>query len=143
MSIKDKIPMIAVSTIFLGGIAVIVSNALSGSNSGLPMDLKVPTLSSEAKLGETVFSENCSACHGKNAAGSDQGPPLVHITYNPGHHADGAFYSAAKSGVRQHHWRFGNMPAQPNVTPSDIKMIVTYVRELQRANGIFYKPHNM
>lgn len=143
MSIKDKIPMIAVSTVFLGGIALIVSNALSGSNSGLPIDVKVPTLSAEAKLGETVFSENCSACHGTNAAGSDQGPPLVHSTYNPGHHADGAFYMATKSGVRQHHWRFGNMPAQPSVSQSDVKKIVAYVRELQRANKIFYKPHNM
>ncbi len=143
MSLKEKIPMIAVSTVLLGGVAVIVSNALSGPKSGLPIEVEVPILSPEAKLGEAVFSENCLVCHGLNAAGSDHGPPLVYNTYNPGHHADGAFYMAARSGVRQHHWKFGNMPAQPNVTPTDVKKIVTYVRELQRANGIFYKPHNM
>ena len=143
MSIKDKIPMIAVAAVFLGGIAVMISNAASGPNSGLAIDVKVPVLSSNAKSGEAVYSENCAACHGQNAGGSDQGPPLVYDTYNPGHHADGAFYMAVKSGVRQHHWKFGNMPAQPNVSKAETKLILTYVRELQRANGIFYKPHRM
>ena len=40
-------------------------------------------------------------------------------------------------GVRAHHWKFGNMPAIENLTRSDVTAIVAYVRELQRANGIF------
>jgi mono/diheme cytochrome c family protein len=98
-------------------------------------------LSAAASLGKVAFNDNCAQCHGVNAAGTDQGPPLVHDYYNPGHHADGAFFVAVANGVRQHHWRFGNMPPQPRVTQDQTRMIVAYVRELQEANGIFYKPH--
>jgi mono/diheme cytochrome c family protein len=98
-------------------------------------------LSAAASLGKVAFDDNCAQCHGVNAAGTDQGPPLVHDYYNPGHHADGAFFVAVANGVRQHHWRFGNMPPQPRVTQDQTRMIVAYVRELQEANGIFYKPH--
>ncbi len=40
------------------------------------------------------------------------------------------------SGVRAHHWRFGPMPAQPQLTRQEIAAIIRYVRELQEANGI-------
>lgn len=33
------------------------------------------------------------------------------------------------------------MPPQPNVTRDELAAIVRYVRELQRANGITWKPH--
>ena len=97
----------------------------------------VPELSGAAKAGEALFNANCSACHGKNAAGVDgSGPPLVHRIYEPSHHGDIAFQMAAAQGVRQHHWRFGDMPKVSGVTPADVEQIIVYVRELQRANGI-------
>ena len=43
---------------------------------------------------------------------------------------------AAALGVRGHHWRFGDMPPVEGLTRTDVAMIVAYVRELQRANGI-------
>lgn len=98
-------------------------------------------LSAAASLGKKSFDENCAQCHGVNATGTEQGPPLIHEYYNPGHHADGAFYNAIMSGVRQHHWRFGNMPPQPQVTEQQTRMIIAYVREMQDANGITYRPH--
>lgn len=98
-------------------------------------------LSAAAALGKKAFDANCAQCHGANAAGTGKGPPLVHDYYNPGHHADGAFYNAVMNGVRQHHWRFGNMPPQPHVGQDKIRTIIAYVRELQEANGIVYKPH--
>lgn len=98
-------------------------------------------LSAAASLGKKAFDENCAECHGENAVGTEKGPPLVHDFYNPGHHADGAFLTAVANGVRQHHWRFGNMPPQPHVTDQETRMIIAYVRELQQANGINYKPH--
>lgn len=100
------------------------------------VSVKVPQLSKLAARGKVAFDANCAACHGINASGTDKGPPLVHEIYNAGHHADGAFYLAAKLGVRQHHWRFGNMPPQPQVTQEQVAAIVQYVRELQTANGI-------
>lgn len=105
--------------------------------------VKVPPLSDAAKSGKVAFDANCASCHGTNASGTDKGPPLVHDFYNPGHHADGAFFLAAKLGVRQHHWGFGNMPPQPRVTERQLAAIVRYVRELQIANGITYRPHRM
>jgi mono/diheme cytochrome c family protein len=94
-------------------------------------------LSANAQIGKQVFEAVCADCHGVNAAGQNGvAPPLVHITYEPGHHGDGAFLSAAKNGVTAHHWKFGNMPAVEGLTDGDVKMVVTYIRELQRANGI-------
>jgi mono/diheme cytochrome c family protein len=107
------------------------------------VSVRVPELSRVAAIGETAFDESCVGCHGARGSGSDQGPPLIHDIYNPGHHADSAFYAAAKRGVGQHHWRFGNMPAQPQVSGSQMTAIIRYVRELQRANGITYRPHRM
>ncbi len=97
----------------------------------------VPKLSQIAKLGEEDFNANCAACHGKNAAGTNSGPPLVHRIYEPNHHADISFKLAANRGVRAHHWGFGNMPPQTHVKDHEMARIVTYVRELQKANGIF------
>ncbi|MFC4670769.1 c-type cytochrome [Seohaeicola nanhaiensis] len=102
----------------------------------------MPQLSSEAQEGERYFNAVCATCHGQNGLGTDQGPPLIHDIYNPGHHADQAFMIAAMNGVRQHHWPFGNMPPQ-KVTSGEVARIITYVRELQEANGITYRPHKM
>ena len=101
-------------------------------------DLKivVPSLSPPAVQGLQIFARNCSVCHGKNAAGSRRGPPLVHKIYEPSHHSDESFQRAARNGVRAHHWPFGNMPRVQGVNREDVKKIIIYVRELQRANGI-------
>ncbi|MCB1417387.1 MAG: cytochrome c [Nitratireductor sp.] len=101
-------------------------------------DVRVPTLSAVATAGQAVFDANCAACHGDNAAGRDgAGPPLVHKIYEPNHHSDAAFFLAARQGVRSHHWPFGNMPPVAGVSDDDVALIVAYVRELQRANGVF------
>jgi len=88
-------------------------------------------------IGERVFNAKCAVCHGKNAAGQEGlAPPLVHQFYVPSHHGDGAFFNAARNGVTAHHWDFGNMPPVAAITDAEIGLIVTYVRTLQRANGI-------
>lgn len=95
------------------------------------------TLSANAQIGRAVFNAKCAACHGPDAAGQNGvAPPLVHKIYEPSHHGDEAFQRAAATGVRSHHWRFGDMPPIEGLTRGDVKMIVTYIRELQRANGI-------
>ena len=101
-------------------------------------EVTVPdSLSAEAQIGERAFDAVCAACHGDNGAGVDgSGPPLVHKIYEPSHHADMAFFMAVERGVQAHHWSFGNMPPQQGLTRADVAGIVTYVRELQRANGI-------
>ena len=105
--------------------------------------MTVPTLSPQAAAGRSAFDAQCAECHGIIGGGTNHGPPLVHDIYNPGHHADEAFRRAVRQGVVQHHWPYGNMPPQPQVTNSQIDDIVRYVRELQQANGITYRPHRM
>ncbi len=96
-----------------------------------------PTLSEVALAGEKLFNANCSACHGIGATGTGQGPPLLNRIYHPGHHPDFTFRNAVRQGVRQHHWRFGNMAPLPGVSGDDVEKIICYVREIQRAEGIF------
>jgi mono/diheme cytochrome c family protein len=90
----------------------------------------------ELAAGERLFDANCALCHGPRGSGTDQGPPLVHIIYEPNHHADVAFQMAAMQGVRAHHWRFGDMPPVPGVNAEDVEKVTAYIRWLQREAGI-------
>ena len=106
---------------------------------GTPIvSVNVPaTLSARAQLGRKTYDANCASCHGRNAAGQNGvAPPLVHVIYEPGHHGDESFQRAVAWGVRAHHWPFGDMPPVEGLTRRDVAAVVTYVRELQRANGI-------
>lgn len=95
------------------------------------------TLSPNAQIGQKAFNAICAACHGVNAAGQNGiAPPLVFKTYESGHHADEAFQRAVQYGVQAHHWNFGNMPPVKGLTRAEVQYIISYVRELQRANGI-------
>jgi mono/diheme cytochrome c family protein len=124
------LPVIAGAVAWLGGRSTVAS-------------VRVPELTRTAVRGQMAFDESCASCHGAHGSGTDLGPPLIHDFYNPGHHGDDAFYAAVEGGVRQHHWQFGNMPAQPQVSELQTKRIIRYVRELQGANGITYRKHRM
>lgn len=97
-----------------------------------------PDLMTEAATkGEALFNVHCIGCHGKNALGTESGPPLLHDYYRPGHHNDVAIYAAPLYGVEAHHWKFGNMPKIEAVTKSDVHNLIIYIRTMQRANGIY------
>jgi mono/diheme cytochrome c family protein len=144
-----------VGVVLIGGVAVvywrmtpaqddpmrpIVSTAMHGADAAAPPrpadEIVVPKLSSPAQMGKIAFDENCAACHGPKASGTENGPPLIHRIYEPSHHADFAFVRAARQGVKAHHWRFGDMAPVEGVTDKQIEWITRYVREVQRANGI-------
>ena len=97
----------------------------------------IPKFSPKAKGGARLFATNCAVCHGENATGTEQGPPLLHKIYEPGHPPDASFQRAVKQGVMSHHWRFGHMPPVLGLSRKDVAKIIAYVRELQRANGVF------
>ncbi len=139
---KFKASNIIMTALVVGaGYVLIFADMQPGSNDD--KDINIPALSPQAQKGEMIFNANCASCHGINATGTDQGPPLVHNIYNPGHHADRSFYMAVDQGTKQHHWRFGDMPAQKHVAENDVRQIIKYIRELQVANGIRYKEHRM
>ena len=140
---RPSVAAVLVIAVVAAGAVVVGWKAFAPFSSDTMIDVTMPKLSPIARAGKEAFDINCGQCHGRNAAGTDQGPPLVHDIYNPGHHGDAAFFSAAKRGVQQHHWLFGAMPAQPQVSDEEIAAIVRYVRELQSANGITYRPHRM
>jgi mono/diheme cytochrome c family protein len=99
--------------------------------------IEMPPIEGNAAIGQRTFEFACAKCHGQNAVGIDgAGPPLIHRIYEPGHHADESFQRAVALGVRSHHWSFGNMPPVEGLTRADVAMVVEYIREIQRANGI-------
>ena len=88
----------------------------------------------DVSRGNKLFKKNCGICHGTQLQGSQQGPSLLHKTYYPDHHADLAIFWAIKKGVIQHHWKFGNMPPQPQINAEQSADIVAYIRLAQRSN---------
>jgi len=100
------------------------------------LHLPEPGYVPDLERGRMAFTETCAVCHGGNGRGSRQGPPLLHKTYEPGHHPDMAFHLAVKNGVRQHHWNFGDMPPQPDISPGQVSDIIAYIRMEQRRVGI-------
>ena len=89
------------------------------------------------RQGESLFTANCSVCHGAVGEGAQTGPPLVHPIYNPNHHPDFAFHNAVNNGVPQHHWVFGDMAPRPGLSEGDVDNIICYIRQLQVDEGIF------
>lgn len=133
---KFYIPLV---TIALVAAFAYFSSPDEQAESGAPIaTVLVPeTLSKKADIGQQAFNQYCTACHGINAVGQvGIAPPLVHKIYEPSHHGDASFVRAAKIGVQQHHWPFGNMPPVEGITDNEIVAIIYYIRELQRFNGI-------
>ena len=102
------------------------------------IEVNVPKQFSDVAIeGSIIFENKCSRCHGIYGDGTQKGPPLIHIYYEPNHHSDRSFFLAVKNGVRPHHWRFGSMPPIKGVSREDVKKIIPYIREIQKENGIF------
>jgi len=136
MKISSQFSKYAILGVVLAGLGLAFVGMFDRDKKGVVVDVQVPELSTAALRGKEAFNANCAQCHGKNGSGTGKGPPLIHQIYNPGHHGDQAFLRAAKQGVRRHHWPYGDMPKQPQVTNTELAAIVKYVRELQVANGI-------
>lgn len=140
---RKLIVLFVVALLAIGGFFMSQSGKTSSSQgaslaSGALVDITLPeTLSSSAQAGKISFEAKCAACHGSNAGGHDgAGPPLVHKIYEPSHHGDESFQRAVALGVRGHHWRFGDMAPVEGLSRADVELIVAYIRELQRVNGI-------
>jgi mono/diheme cytochrome c family protein len=107
-----------------------------GTRDPNPLHLPPQGFVGDSIKGNNLYNQNCLACHGNAGLGSNQGPPLVHKTYNPRHHANLSFHLAVKNGVPSHHWKFGNMKPIAGLSPEDVGHIVQYVRAIQRKSGI-------
>ena len=111
--------------------------ATTESKSAEGVTVTESALSDAARAGGELFNANCSACHGVGATGTSQGPPLIDRIYHPSHHPDFSIRNAVRQGVKQHHWLFGDMAPVAGVSPDEVEKIICYIREAQRADGIF------
>ncbi len=127
-----KMVITAAMALVMGGAYVGVMPSIAVAQDSAAV---IPELSEMARRGELAYTASCASCHGVNLAGTDKGPTFLHQVYVAGHHADMAFILAARRGVRAHHWRFGDMPPQPEISDDDLGAVITYIREIQAANG--------
>lgn len=117
----------------MGVCFVVLVSACGGSgDGGTGITVQDPEL---VDAGEALYSANCASCHGTDLRGTDEGPSHLSIVYEPNHHGDAAFVLAARRGVPQHHWRFGDMEPVEGLSEADLEAIVAFVREQQRIHG--------
>ncbi len=88
-------------------------------------------------MGQMLFDNYCSECHGADLRGSESGPPLLHPYYIPSHYSDSAFYSAVLQGVKAQQWNFGDMKPVMGISEAQIKRIIAFVRYVQKQNGMY------
>lgn len=85
--------------------------------------------------GAGLYAASCAACHGGDLRGTELGPSLLSIVYEPGHHPDEAFRSAIRNGAPAHHWNFGDMPPVTGLTDEEIELVIAQVRSVQETEG--------
>jgi mono/diheme cytochrome c family protein len=114
--------------------AVAAVLALLAAACSVSVDVE-PSASGDAAAGESLYAANCASCHGADLRGTDQGPSFFSIVYEPGHHADAAFFLAVRNGSPAHHWSFGDMLPVEGLGDEDIAAITAYVRAQQQEQG--------
>ena len=117
---------------------VVIAVAFGGNQTdgGTDSGTGIPVQDRDAvAAGELLYQASCAECHGADLRGTALGPSHLSIVYQPGHHGDAAFAFAARNGVPQHHWPFGDMAPVLGLSDDDLSAIVAYVRENQRVFG--------
>ena len=118
--------LMVVAVVFFG------NGSPSNSDAGTGIPPQDPDL---VAAGDALYQASCAACHGSDLRGTDIGPSHLSIVYEPNHHGDAAFVLAARNGVPQHHWPFGDMAPVPGLSDNDLEAIIAFVRENQRSYG--------
>ena len=97
----------------------------------------IPELTPLAQHGRVVISEKCADCHGVDGTGgSRNGPPMLHPMYRDEIFPDFVFKRSVREGKREKNWRFGPMPAMPDLSDKDIDGVIAFVREVHTATGV-------
>lgn len=97
----------------------------------------IPELSASAQHGRTIINAQCAECHGiDGTGGSRKGPPILHSMYRAEIFPDFVLKRSILEGKREKNWRFGPMPAMPELSEADVNGVIAFVREVQTATGI-------
>lgn len=108
---------------------------LTGCGTGTPVSTTPMSNAERLELGADSYQTFCAACHGTDLRGTTQGSSLLSIVYEPNHHADFAFTTAIKDGVKAHHWKFNDMPPTASITDDEIAAVIAFVRNVQDLEG--------
>ena len=95
-----------------------------------------PASSLSAQSGSVAFAEECAGCHGRLARGTDRAPNLIHSDYGRRTRSDAQFRRAVREGIPARQGRYGEMPAAKDISDRRLDRMITFLREIQRANGI-------
>lgn len=87
--------------------------------------------------GRLAFATECAGCHGRMAEGTGRGPALIDPVWGPSRFGDDAFRRAVREGVPSRLWRFGDMPAFPDLPEREVDRILAFVRQVQRTQGVW------
>ena len=96
----------------------------------------VPVSSLSFQLGGIAYAKECTECHGRTARGTVRGPNLIHPDYGPGKRSDAQFSQALREGKQARRAGYLDMPAVQDRSERNLKQLVAFLREVQRANGI-------
>lgn len=97
----------------------------------------IPELSEQAQHGRQYLNTHCAECHGVDGTGgSKKGPPILHPMYRRAVYPDHHFKKMVREGKREKNWRFGPMPAYPEIADKDIDAVIRFVREVQDATNV-------
>lgn len=132
---EERLNVGSTRTAIVAGLGLLVLGLVAACGSSAAGDDE-PIATFEGTDGAALYAQACSSCHGADLRGTDQGPPFLDAIYRAGHHADPAFFLAAKRGVRSHHWSFGNMPPIEGLSDEQLEAIVAFVRARQADAGI-------
>lgn len=98
---------------------------------------RIPELSELAQHGRKVINARCAECHGVDGTGgSKKGPPMLHPMYREAVYPDYHFKRVVREGKAEKNWRFGPMPAIPDISDDDLDAVVAFVREVQKATNV-------
>jgi mono/diheme cytochrome c family protein len=95
-----------------------------------------PVSSLSVQHGGLAFAEECAGCHGRLARGTARGPDLIHPDYGPSARSDAQFRRAIREGRRARRGGYADMPPAANLSERNLDRMITFLREIQRVNGI-------
>jgi len=132
-----KSPVIWMALAFVTLAAITTASMWGREKISMVVSPTIPELSAQAQQGRNIVNAQCTECHGVDGlGGSRKGPPLLHPMYRFDVYPDYHFKRVLKEGRPEHHWRFGPMPAQPQLSEADANAIIAYVRAVHNANGV-------